>query len=82
MFGVRKDLSSQKAQIKDSKSKTLLRSLGYDKNFVAQDVATCPDLNGNGSSEVVMLGKRQSDGKLRAIVKDSKSGTTLGAVDF
>ena len=42
----------------------------------------CPDINGNGSYELVMLGKRESDGKLRVIIKDAKTGELIKAFNF
>jgi hypothetical protein len=82
VFGTRFDEANQKAQIKDAKTKVLLRAVYFDKDFVAQDIATCPDLNGNGSGDLVVLGQRKRDGKLRAIVKDAGNGSLFGTVDF
>jgi hypothetical protein len=48
----------------------------------SQDIATCADINGNGSEELVLLGKRASDGKLKATVKDAKTGELIGVVNF
>ena len=54
----------------------------FPKAFVARDIGEMPDLNGNGSWELVLLGQRESDGKLRAYIKDSKTGEMLGSVNF
>jgi hypothetical protein len=82
VFGQRSTGGIQKAQIKDSKSKALIRNLFFGQNFPAQDFTTCSDINGNGTEELVRLGKRASDGKLRAVVKDAKTGELIGTVDF
>jgi hypothetical protein len=82
VFGQRFNGANQKAQIKDSKTRALIRLVFFDKNAPGQDIATCADINGNGSEELVMLGKRASDGKLRAIVKDAKTGERIGVVNF
>jgi hypothetical protein len=82
VFGTRFDEANQKAQIKDAKTKALIGAVYFDRNFVGQDIATCPDLNGNGSGDLVLLGQRKSDGKLRAIVKDAATGKLIGTVDF
>ncbi len=82
VYGQRFVGGTQKAQIKDSKTKALIRVVFFDKNFVGQDITTCADINGNGTEELVLLGKRARDGKLRVIVKDAKSGVNIGVVDF
>lgn len=74
--------SSQKIQIKDSKSRRNLGAVFFDRNFVGIDVTSCADTNGNGSDELVLLGERADMGKLRAIVKDSKTGELLGKINF
>ena len=82
VFGQRFNGGNQKAQIKDSKTRALIKAVFFDKNFAGQDIATCADINGNGVEELVMLGKRASDGKLKAIVKDAKTGALIGTVNF
>ena len=82
VFGQRFNGGNQKAQIKDSKTRALIKAVFFDKNFAGQDIATCADINGNGVEELVMLGKRTSDGKLKAIVKDAKTGVLIGTVNF
>ncbi len=82
VFGQRSNGGNQKAQIKDSKTRALVKAVFFDKNYAGQDIATCADINGNGAEELVTLGRRASDGKLRAIVKDAKTGERIGAVDF
>ena len=54
----------------------------FDKNFAGQDIAICADINGNGAQELVLLGERASDGELRAIIKDAKTGELIGVVNF
>ncbi len=82
VFGQRFDGTNQKAQIKDSKTHELIRAVFFDKNFPGQDMATCSDINGNGADELVLLGQRASDGKLKVIVKDAKTAKQIGAVNF
>lgn len=72
----------QAAQLRDSKTGEQLRSVWFNKNFPAQDVATCGDNNGNGATDIVVLGQRASDGKLRAMVQDSKTGALIKSVDY
>ncbi len=81
VFGRRAN-GAQKAQIKDSRSKSNIRSVFFDKNFPAQDIQACGDMNGNGSQELVLLGMRRTDGKLKVIIKDSLTGELIGTVNF
>jgi len=76
VFGRRFNGGSQKAQVKDSKTKTLISQVFFDKNYAAQDIVTCADMNGNGTEELVLLGRR-SDGKLKAIIKDAMTGEQI-----
>ncbi len=46
------------------------------------DFATVADINGNGADELVMLGRCGTDGTLKAVVKDAKSGETLRRMAF
>lgn len=82
VFGQRFNGGNQKAQVMDSRSGQILRAVFYDKTFPGQDIAVCEDINGNGAEELVMLGRRASDGQLKAIVKDAKTGERLGVVNF
>jgi hypothetical protein len=82
VFGRRFNGANQKVQIKDSKTKALIRAVFFDRSVVGQDIATCADMNGNGAEELVMLGSRVRDGKPRAVVKDSRTGELLAVVNF
>ena len=82
VFGQHRSRDNQKAQIKDSKTRQLIRRVFFDANTRAQDLATCPDINGNGSEELVLLGRTPFGSQLRAIVKDGRTGELLGRVTF
>ena len=83
IYGRHLNNTSQKAQVFDSgRTTSRLSTVFFDRNFVGEDFDACPDLNGNGSPELVLFGKRASDGKLRAIVKDARTGQLVGKVDF
>jgi len=76
------DGSNQKVKIKDSRTRKTIHAVYFDKNFSALDIATCPDIDNNGAVEFVVLGQRQDNGKVRAIIKDSKSRALVGKIDF
>jgi hypothetical protein len=82
VFGARSDGANQKAQVKDSQTKALIRAMYFDRTLQPLDVAACGDSDGNGSPELVMLGKRKSTGQPRAVIKDVKSGKLIATVSF
>ena len=82
IYGHHRHNNGQKALVYDSKSGKRIRTVYFDSNFAGRDIAVCDDINGNGAVELVLLGQRDSDGKMRAIIKDARSGTFVGKVDF
>jgi hypothetical protein len=82
VYGRRVDGSDQKAVIKDSKTGDKLGELWFDREFPGQDFVSCGDLNGNGATDLALVGQRPSDGRLKVIVKDSKTGELLALVWF
>ncbi len=46
------------------------------------DLTTIADINDNGAEELVMLGRCGTDGSLKAVVKDAKTGETLNRMSF
>ena len=82
VFGKNSNNQTQKAQVKDGKTKKLIRNVFFDKTFDPADLVVMPDMNGNGASEIAMLGKRTESGLTRVIIKDSKTGGLVGKVDF
>ncbi len=81
-FGRRAGYRDQRVVVKDSRTGQRLSALWFDRFTPMEDLALCPDLNGNGSPEVVLLGRHLDDGRLRAIVKDVASGERLATVTF
>ena len=74
--------TSQKIKIKDSKTLMPINTVFFDRNFVGLDATSCPDINGNGADELLLLGERADNGKVRVIVKDSLTDELLGKVNF
>ncbi len=72
----------QQVELRDTRTGKAIKMVYFPKAYVAQDIAEMPDINSNGSWELVMLGKRESDGKLRAFIKDSKTVKTIKTVNF
>ena len=82
VLGIRTGGGNHKAWVKDGRTGESLSQVFFNKRFAGQDLDVCADINGNGSQELVVLGKRESDGKLKAFIKDAKTGELLGRVDF
>jgi len=80
VFGVNA-AGKQKAQIKDSQTGKLIRSLFFPPQLEFADVALSSDLNANGSQELLVLGKK-ADGSYRVTVKDAKTGALIDRVRF
>jgi hypothetical protein len=65
-----------------TRSREFLRGVVFDKRLEYQDITTCQDINGNGSDELVFLGRRASDASLNVIVKDSGTGEQIAFLRF
>ncbi len=81
VFGERFDQPDQKAVIKDSKTGSTLGQLWFDRNLSGQDFVSCGDVNGNGSTDLALLG-RLGDARFEVIVDDGKTGERLAQVWF
>lgn len=82
VFGQHVDGTIQIAQLKDSATGVSAGVIFYSRNFDALDLVRCDDMNGNGTDELAMLGKRKIDDLYRVIVKDARTGERLANVNF
>lgn len=82
VFGKNSNNRTQKALVRDGKTKKRIRNVFFNKAFEPDDLVVIPDINDNGASEIGMLGTRPDNGLMRLIIKDSKSGTLVGTVNF
>lgn len=62
VFGKNPSSKTQKAQVKDGKNKKQIRNVFFNKSINPADLVVMPDMNGNGASEIGMLGTRESGG--------------------
>ena len=81
VLATRRACCNQKVWVKDSKTRETISQVSFDKTYVGADLDVSPDINGNGTPELVMLGRRD-DGKRRAIIKDAKTGELIATVKF
>ena len=81
-LGQRENTGAIKAVVKDSASLNRINAVYFAKDMQPIDLVTCPDMNGNGSQELAVVGRRDSDGRLRVAVKDSRTNERLGKVVF
>jgi len=79
VLAVRRGSGNQKVWIKDARSGKSVRHIFFGKTYIGEDMGISPDINGNGTPEVVVLG-RNNDGVLRVIIKDSKTGEFISSV--
>lgn len=82
VFGRRSNSSYQKAVIKDSMTGRKLGQLWFDRNFPGRRFVACGDINGNGATDLALLGQHRSDGRFRVTVNDSRTGERLAQVGF
>ncbi|MEQ1558165.1 MAG: C-type lectin domain-containing protein [Methyloglobulus sp.] len=76
--------SVSSVQIKDvNHNLTIVKNITFlDATYKPKSINVAPDLNGNGSSEIVMLGTSKTTGKSKMEMRDSKTGAVLRSVVF
>ena len=67
--------------MKDIRTGQSIKQVFFGKQFIGEDMDIIPDINGNGTPELVVLGRRD-DGKIAAIIKDSKTAEFISWVGF
>ena len=83
VLGVNPATGQVRVQVRDALSDIKISDVYFGKAFQPQDdVAVVNDINGNGSAELAYLGRRDSDGKLRLIIRDSLNAVLINTVDF
>lgn len=82
VFGNNPGNKTQKAQVRDGRTKKRIRNVYFDKSIDPEDLAVMPDINGNGAAEIALLGRAEHTGHKRVIIKDSKTGIRIGSLDF
>jgi hypothetical protein len=81
VLAVRRGSGNQKVWVKDTLTGESIRQVFFGKQFIGEDMDIVPDINGNGTPELVVLGRRD-DGKIAAIIKDSKTAEFISWVAF
>ncbi|MDD2723113.1 MAG: C-type lectin domain-containing protein [Methylovulum sp.] len=71
-------------QIKDAKNNAVvLKNFVFlNSTFKAKAISASPDANGNGASEIVVLGIEKTTGKALAQIRDSKTGLYSNQAPF
>ena len=75
-------LKKSTATVKNAKTGSLVKQITFNGQFVPSKANVLPDLNGNGASEIAVLGIRSSDQAVQVEVRDSLSGVKLSAMPF
>ena len=81
VLAVRRGCCNQKVWVKDPLTGQSIKQVFFGKQFIGEDMDIVPDINGNGTPELVVLGRRD-DGALAAIIKDSKTAEFISWVGF
>jgi hypothetical protein len=81
VLAVRRGCCNQKVWVKDTLTGETIRIVYFGKQYIGEDMDIIPDINGNGTPELVVLGRRD-DGKIAAIIKDSKTAEFISWVGF
>ena len=83
VLGVNPVTNQVRVQVRDALSDEKLSDVYFGKDFQPlDDVAVINDINDDGSAELVYLGKRERDGKIRLIIRDSITSVLVNTVDF
>lgn len=70
-------------EIRDSHSRSLIQKLSFfSAEFVPTALATVPDLDGNGFSELAVLGVSNTTGNLSVQIRDAKTKNRLITIPF
>jgi hypothetical protein len=67
----------QRVEVRDGRSGALLTRSWLPSNFLGEALAKVVDINGNGAEELVILGRRDSDGALNVFIRDALTGENL-----
>jgi outer membrane protein assembly factor BamB len=70
------------AQVRDAKSGALMRRVVFDPAYWPRQMVRLPDVNGNGSGELAVLGAHRITGAVAAEVRDSSTGSFIARVAF
>jgi hypothetical protein len=80
VYGRRHDGVNHRAEIRDSSTHELLGILWFNPDFPGRELVRCGDVNGNGTEDVALLGRR--DITARAFIMDSGTQSQIQYVDF
>ncbi len=75
-------LKKSTATVKNAQTGALVKQIPFNGQFVPTKANVLPDLNGNGASEIAVLGVRSSDQAVQVEVRDSLSGVQLSVMPF
>lgn len=82
VLGLNEQTGESKAEVRDADTGEFLNNVWWSQDYPALDMVTIPDVNNNGSDELVAVGKRESDGKIQVFVKDAETNQLIRTVGF
>lgn len=82
--GVYSEFGQPSVSIKDVKNnKSYLKTIDFlNSGFTPKAITVSPDSNGNGSSEITVLGIGKSDNMPKVETRDSETGAILNKTQF
>ena len=82
MLGINTANGSVGVQVRDAQTDELLKTVFFNKAYTPRALATVPDINGNGQSELAVLGVDPATHRIRVEIRDAAAGTLIRAVTF
>jgi hypothetical protein len=77
VLGSNVDSDQVLVQIRDAKTGKVIRNLSSDPSFRPHALAVIPDLNGNGTAEILLAGPVGRTGVMRLRLRDALTGTVV-----
>jgi hypothetical protein len=82
MLGLGRTDARVQVLIRDAATGALIRRLNFNALFDPVDIAVLPDLNGNGSAEIAVLGTRPDTGQNRIEIRDSATRALVSSFNI
>jgi hypothetical protein len=80
VLGVSTATGETRAEVRDAKTGSIIRSIGFTKNFQPRAPAIVSDINSNLSPELAELGVEKAGEKARIELRDSLSKTIVETI--
>lgn len=79
---LRTDTGAITAQVRDGTNLALVATLAFDRNYLPIDLAAIPDVDGNGKTELAVLGQHLTLGSVRVETRDAFTAALVNTTFF